>query len=606
MFAKTLLCCLLTLTFSSTLAAQTLSCDHPTTPIAQVQSIDFVSPNSDKAITVSGVVTMVAPGLKGFFLQDPLNTVSPMGQVASAGLFINHIPDGIKIGDLLLVTGTTVERDNNTQLEQVTAVSRCGQQDLPDYQPLTLPLKNLAQAEALEGMRVRLTQALTVTDVYQLAAKGQFEVSLGRRYAPTQLHLPSDANSYEKEQRNNLRNRLIIDDGSNQRYPAHIRYPQPGLTADNTLRVGDTMQPVTGVLMDSPNGYQLVPDEPVSFKHTNPRPQSLPEHSDVELYIASFNVLNFFNGDGEGKGFPTARGADSATEFTRQQDKILNAMAALHADIIGLMEVENDGYGDHSAIAQLTAALAKRTHQPWHYIKPATDKLGSDAIAVGLIYRSDKVQPQGHAQILDRSNSPRDAGGQSLFVDTRNRPSLAQQFIYKKTGQHLVTVVNHLKSKGSPCDDLGDPNKHDGQGNCNQTRTRAAQALATWLDKQYEKQPVLLLGDFNAYSKEDPIRVLGEAGYHSLFALLDKEPTYSFVFRGQSGQLDHALANDKLASYVLSAEEWHINADEPPALDYNIEHKTADQQQQLYNDGPYRSSDHDPLRIGLSFDPARR
>ena len=37
-------------------------------------------------------------------------------------------------------------------------------------------------------------------------------------------------------------------------------------------------------------------------------------------------------------------------------------------------------------------------------------------------------------------------------------------------------------------------------------------------------------------------------------------------------------------------------------LDYNVEFKTADQVNTFYDPGPYRSSDHDPVVIGLNLD----
>jgi hypothetical protein len=74
---------------------------------------------------------------------------------------------------------------------------------------------------------------------------------------------------------------------------------------------------------------------------------------------------------------------------------------------------------------------------------------------------------------------------------------------------------------------------------------------------------------------------------------------YSFVFMGESGYLDHALATSSLAPQVTGVTEWHINPDEPTVLDYNMEFKSLNHQTTLYDDGPYRSSDHDPVIVGL-------
>ncbi|UTN78787.1 ExeM/NucH family extracellular endonuclease [Pseudomonas aeruginosa] len=300
----------------------------------------------------------------------------------------------------------------------------------------------------------------------------------------------------------------------------------------------------------------------------------------------------------QGRRFPTSRGANTAEEFQRQKAKIVAAILASKADIVGLMEIENDGYGEFSAIADLVNGLNASLPQGQRYafVNPNRAKLGSDEIAVGLIYRGDKVRTYRSAAVLDSSVNPE-------FDDTRNRPTLAQTFQEINGGERLTIAVNHLKSKGSACD--GDPDTGDGQGNCNLTRARAAQALVDWLagDPTGAKEPDrLIIGDLNSYAKEDPVNVIRSAGYTDLVARqAGAGKGYSYVFSGQSGYLDHALANASLARQVRGAVEWHINADEPRVLDYNVEFKTPRQQDSLYNAEPYRASDHDPVVIGIDL-----
>jgi hypothetical protein len=76
---------------------------------------------------------------------------------------------------------------------------------------------------------------------------------------------------------------------------------------------------------------------------------------------------------------------------------------------------------------------------------------------------------------------------------------------------------------------------------------------------------------------------------------------YSYVFNGESGYLDHALATPSFESQVTGVGHWHINPDESAALDYNVEFKTANQVNTFYSPGPYRSSDHDPVLIGVEL-----
>ena len=203
--------------------------------------------------------------------------------------------------------------------------------------------------------------------------------------------------------------------------------------------------------------------------------------------------------------------------------------------------------------------------------------------------------PVGPFAILTSAVDPR-------FIDTLNRPALAQTFGGVADGALFTVVVNHLKSKGSDCNAVGDPDTGDGSGNCNITRTRAAEALVDWLatDPTGSGDPdVLVIGDLNAYAKEDPVDRFVGAGYTDLIAAELGDEGYSFVFQGQSGYLDHALASPWLTEQVTGAAEWHVNADEPISLDYNTNFKSAGQIASLYAPDQFRASDHDPLIVGL-------
>jgi uncharacterized repeat protein (TIGR01451 family) len=261
------------------------------------------------------------------------------------------------------------------------------------------------------------------------------------------------------------------------------------------------------------------------------------------------------------------------------------------------MEIENDGYDANSAIQDLVDALndSAPAGVTYNFVDPGVAQIGADEIAVGLIYRTETVELVGSAAILDSSVDP-------LFVDTRNRPALAQTFRETATGEKLTIAVNHLKSKGSPCDDIGDPDTGDGQGNCNLTRTDAANAEANWLatDPTGSGDPdFLIIGDLNAYAMEDPITALKNKGYTNLIQQFVGLYAYSYIFDGASGYLDHALANGNLLPQVTGATEWAINADEPSVIDYNTEYKPQD----FYEPTPYRASDHDPVIVGLKLAP---
>ena len=269
---------------------------------------------------------------------------------------------------------------------------------------------------------------------------------------------------------------------------------------------------------------------------------------------------------------------------------------------VGIIEIENDGYGADSAISFLVDRLNDATDPGTYAFINADDAtghvnaLGTDAIKVGLLYKPARVIPVGTAAL----NSVAFVNGGDS--SPRNRPSLAQAFEEIGTGARFVVNVNHLKSKGSGCDV---PDAGDGQGECNIVRTNAAHELTQWLagDPTGSGDPdVLIIGDLNAYAMEDPVSALASAGYTNMVPALGGDNAYSYVFDGQWGSLDHALANASLASQITGAEDWFINADEPSVLDYNTNFKTAGQLDSLYAADEFRVADHNPVIVDLTLE----
>lgn len=574
--------------------------------------------------TIEGVVVAAFPGgsgLSGFFVQEEDADIDN-DSTTSEGIFVFD-PTGQfsgKVGDKVRVTGTVSEFSSSsggnnsslTQLSQISSVTNLGAGVLPTATNIQFPVTSVADLERYEGMLVNVSAAsgqLTVTEHFQLGRFGQVVLSSsGATNQPgtdarleqyTQFNDPSVAgyNAYLQEI---ATRRIILDDGRGTQNPDPIIFGRGGqpLSATNTLRGGDTVASITGILDHRFEGYRVQTSTGVDFTPANPRPEITPNVGGT-LKVASFNVLNYFNGNGTGGGFtsPEQRGAENLTEFNRQRDKTIAAILRLNADVVGLIEIENDGYGANSAIQDLVNGLnAVAGAGTYAFINPGLPQLGTDAIAVGLIYKVGNVTPVGTAATVP------DGFGQGAF-DNNNRKPLAQTFLQNSTGEQFTAVINHFKSKGSSSGNPGDADAGDGQGLSNGTRTRAAQDLAAWLatnptgtnDTDY-----LILGDLNAYAKEDPIKALENAGYNNLLP----NTTYSYVFDGQWGSLDHALGNNSLASQVSGAVKWHINADEPTVLDYNTNFKSPTQINSLYSLDPFRSSDHDPVLVGLNLNTA--
>jgi predicted extracellular nuclease len=358
--------------------------------------------------------------------------------------------------------------------------------------------------------------------------------------------------------------------------------------------------------------YRIQPTQGADYTPVNPRPESL-DLADDSLRVASFNVLNYFITLDAGpdicgpSGDMECRGADTVEEFDRQKAKIIDAMSEIDADVFGLMEIENDAPSGGDPVADLVEGLnAIAGVGTYDYI--ATGAIGTDAIKVALLYKPASVTPVDDYKILDSTFDP-------LFIDTKNRPTLAQVFEDNLTGETFTVAVNHLKSKGSPCIDVGDPDLGDGAGNCNITRLDAAQAMVDWLADDTifsEVDNVLIIGDLNSYDKEDPIDAI-KAGsddttgtdddYFDMIYEILGENAYGYVFDGKIGYLDYAMASKSIKDNILDVALWHINADEPDLIDYDMTYK-QDEQDLLYAPDKYRSSDHDPVVISLNLNEA--
>jgi predicted extracellular nuclease len=572
------------------------ACGDPGRFVHEVQGSGATSPLVGTAVEIEGIVVgdyQGTGGLEGFYVQEEAADADA-DPATSEGVFVfEDFGLDVATGDVVRVAGTVTEFFNLTEVNNVTSVEKCGNAPMPAAVQVDLPREQLDEFEPYEGMVVEFAETLTVTETFVLGRFGEVLLSSdGRLMTPTAIAEPG-APAIAQLTANDL-NQVVLDDGSNVENPDPVRYPEGGLSAGNPVRSGYTVTGLDGVLDFRFGSYRVQPTAEVDFVETNPRPATPADLGGERIRVGAYNVLNYFNGNGLGGGFPTARGAETPLEFERQRTKIIEAIVGLDADILGLMELENDAK-PNSAIEDLVAGLNAKTGAGT-YAFIDTGIVGTDAIRVGILYQPGRVSAVGDFAVLDSTVDP-------AFIDTRNRPVIAQTFEENDTGARLTVAVNHLKSKGSACD--GDPDTGDGQGNCNATRTAAAAALVAWLanDPTNSGDPDrMIIGDLNAYALEDPIDEIKGAGYRDLIQERLAPGAYSFVFDGMSGYLDHALASESVVPQVTGITEWHINADEPIALDYNTNFKSAGQIATFYGPTPYRSSDHDPVLVGLDLD----
>ncbi len=604
--------------------AQTASCSFTVTiagvtPIYSIQGSGHASAFAGQTVVTSGVVTKV--NNNGFFLQDPVGDGNPL---TSDGIFVftstaptvnagQRIQLSAQVSEFNTGSTDTVAR-NVTELVSPTGITVLGSGYSVAPVVVTLPVTTAGDLERYEGMLVTLTGPLTVAQNFFQGRYGQLTLSAGGRLeTPTNRLRPgpqavalADANA---------RRTILLDDGSSLQNPN----PTPYLAAGALPRAGDTTGAITGVidygLATSGNPglglYKIHPLVVPTFTSSNPR-TAAPEAVGGNVKVASFNVLNYFtaytNGGGTAVGCSlggttstaNCRGADNATEFGRQQTKIVEAMAAINADVLGLMEIQNNG---NTAAQNLVNALNARVGAGTYTTTTLPADTGSDAIRVAMIYKPARLNPVGTA-VSD--NHP-----------INNRPTLAQTFSLAN-GEKFTLVVNHLKSKGScpasgSTDFNGNFDSGDGQGCWNGLRTQQAQRLHTFVGERLaatSSTSALLIGDMNAYGQEDPIFALNGNGYADQ-VLRFHAFGYSYVFDGGAGRLDHALANPAMAAKVNRVAHWHINADETAIADYNTEFKAPELKCGVggtslcptdpYTATPYRSSDHDPVVVGLNL-----
>lgn len=615
------------------------SASDPAAPvtIAQIQGSGQASPLVGQEVTTRGVVTAAYPegGLNGAYIQTPGVEYTD----ASHGIFIYGAAAAqLAAGAYVEVRGTVTEFHG---LTEINAAAITALEEKPAaIEPVEIACNaTAAQREAVEGMLVRVTGPLTVTNNYATNQYGEVGLACGTQplWQPSERFNPSENPEQVRAlDAYNAANVLVLDDGRSRAYfgrNAQTNVPVPYLFADNAagaaaqaapVRVGAAATLHGGLIMDfRNNSWKLQPRFPVTLEDGTDRSTEVvtfentraaaPGNLGGDISLASFNVLNYFSSLGENEkgcraytdreGNPIAanrckvRGAYSPESFARQQTKIVRAINELDASVLGLQEIENtarvSGGDRDTAVRALVAALnADARAERWAYV-PSPAKVGEneDYIRLAFIYQKDKVRAVGPSQILNSE----------WYTGTARQP-LAQSFQAvvdgEGVGPEFVVITNHFKSKGSLSKKIA--NDEDVyQGNNNLLRTKQAETLRDWIAAEFADKPVFVVGDLNSYSKEDPIRVFEKAGYTNLHGHFQPD-SYTYQFSGLVGSLDHVLANTAAAKLATGGQVWNINSPESVALEYSRYNYNV---KDLWDESAFRSSDHDPFKVGLKMIP---
>jgi predicted extracellular nuclease len=452
-------------------------------------------------VTIRGIVVGdfqsndadIRRSLQGFFVQEK-DSSADTNPSTSEGIFVfqgTTSTTAVNVGDEVEVVGTVVENFGETQLGSIQSVLVVSIGNvLPTAAEILLPASSTTASqsgyaqpdlERYEGMLVVFPQILTVTEQFQLDRFNEIKLVQGPRpFTFTQNNTPSVGGLTSFRAEVGART-VTYDDGLNTQNQdiGFLDGFGPIYNTTNAVRMGDTITNLTGVLTyqwagNSASGatwrVRSVQDGSNSFVKTNERSLNPPAVGG-SLKLVSTNVLNYFTTLATTNALMftelAPRGANNQAELDRQTSKLVTSILSLDADILGLVEIENDFREGQSgnAVAYLVNALnAAVGSSRYNWVRPGSASVGDDAISNAFIYNQQTVKLEGSARILDTASFVNDLDGTS----PRNRPALAQSFnIISNTcdvqSTCITLAVNHFKSKGSACND---PDANDGSGNC--------------------------------------------------------------------------------------------------------------------------------------------
>lgn len=304
---------------------------------------------------------------------------------------------------------------------------------------------------------------------------------------------------------------------------------------------------------------KLVTGATPKFQNNKPEPKpKMPKG----LLVCAANIQNYFYDLG---GY--AHRKTTKEQQAIQTEKISKALTHINADIYAICEIQK---GD-SAAEMLVRAMNERAKKA-HYAYVSQGWSNGDTISCGYIYRTDRVRPYGDLQY----------GYHDLSSHYHYR-MVACGFEEIKSGERFVLNINHLRSKRGTGDES------------NSKRMVNVDSLLVMLDKIEKEQlfgdaDILLVGDYNCYSQEQPIQTLIRAGYEDVLMQYDSTG-YSYVYHSEAGYLDRAFASPTMAAQVKAVHPYHLNADYFYSRGYK----------RRLDKTMFRYADHDPILISIQL-----
>jgi predicted extracellular nuclease len=302
----------------------------------------------------------------------------------------------------------------------------------------------------------------------------------------------------------------------------------------------------------------LLTGKSVPTRHT---PEDrLPKQGKGELRVVGANIENYFADLG---GYAHRRTTPAQQQM--HTVKLVKGLRAMNADIFAFCEMQ---VGDKAP--QMLLDALNRHGKKYAFVAMPMDNI--DRIGCCFVYDTERVKP---------CQTP-----VSAYHDTASHyyaRMLAQGFEQTATSRRFVISVNHLKSKR--------PGRE--QYDTNAKRMENTDSLLAMLPQAvtlYGDSDILLLGDYNCYTMEQPVRRIVQAGYADLLPH-GTDGDYSYNYKGEAGYLDRCFANPSMAAQVVRVRPWHINAD------WYYQHGAY----KLKDKSLHRYSDHDPIVVDINL-----
>lgn len=569
--------------------------------IPEIQGAGHVSPHAGEIAQTEGVVTAV--GFNGFYLQDPTGdgddatsdgifvftggapTVAAGDQVRVTGPVSEFIPGGAASGNLSTsqMGGDVEVFSSGNPLPAPVVIGLGGRVPPPeivissDEVPVNLqtdpglfdPDEDAIDFfEAMEAMLVVVEspQAVSATRTFNAFSSEFFSV-------------PNNGDALIVEPDDALTSRGGIElqpdaDNTGDQNPERVQIQFDGTLypgAVPLLTVGDRLDDVTGVVGYSFGNYEVNATEAVTVLSGSGLTAEVTAlgGSDEDVTVASYNVLNL-----------SSDTSDDAQRATIAGHVVDNLGAP---DVIALQEIQdNSGEVDDGVTAAdqtlqaLIDAISDAGGPTYAFVDVAPADGASGGVPGGNIRNSFLYNPDRVALVDFESLTDIPA-----FAGTRD-PLVAT---FSFNGNEFTVVNNHLTSRFGSTPIFGGPQPFVQAGEAE--REAQFQALNDYVDGLLAADPeakVIVAGDMNTFQWTDDIAEIlpgPEGVLTNLVDTLTDDAVYSYIFDGNSQQLDHLLVSDSL----LSGAEFdivHVNVDFP-----RVDASTA--------------SDHEPLLAKLSL-----